>query len=133
LRRVFFILTGEGRTPPKSDQDRADLLGTLIAYTGIYRVEGDRWITKVDVAGNLEWIGTEQTRSFAINGDRLQVLRADATPHDHPSPTAARRPAHLRMARATHRRSFDAQMITYRRSITFLMTSFESWITSSRS
>jgi hypothetical protein len=72
--RVFFILMGEGRTPPKSDQDRANLLGTLIAYTGIYRVEGDRWITKVDVAWNPEWIGTEQARSFKIDGDRLQVL-----------------------------------------------------------
>ncbi len=72
--RVFFILTGEGRAPPKSDQDRANLLGTLIAYTGTYRVEGDRWITKVDVAWNPEWIGTEQARTFKIDGDRLQVL-----------------------------------------------------------
>ena len=72
--RVFFILTGEGRTPPKSDQDRANLLGTLVAYTGLYRLEGDRWITKVDVAWNPEWVGTEQARSFKIDGDRLQVL-----------------------------------------------------------
>ena len=35
--RVFFILTGEGRTPPKSDQDRVNLLGTLIAYTHVSR------------------------------------------------------------------------------------------------
>jgi hypothetical protein len=72
--RVFFILTGEGRTPPKTDADRASLLGTLIAYTGTYRLEGDRWITKVDVAWNPEWIGTEQARAFRIDGDRLQVL-----------------------------------------------------------
>jgi len=72
--RVFFILTGEGRTPPKSDQDRASLLGTLVAYTGLYRVEGDRWITKVDVAWNPEWVGTEQARAFKVDGDRLQVL-----------------------------------------------------------
>jgi hypothetical protein len=72
--RVFFILTGEGRAAPKNDQDRANLLATLIAYTGEYRVEGDTWITKVDVAWNPEWIGTEQARSFKIDGDRLQVL-----------------------------------------------------------
>ncbi len=72
--RVFFILTGEGRMAPKSAEDRANLLGTLIAYTGLYRVEGDRWITKVDVAWNPEWIGTEQARSFKLEGDRLQVL-----------------------------------------------------------
>jgi hypothetical protein len=72
--RVFFVLTGEGRKPAKSVQDRADLLGSLVAYTGLYRLEGDRWITKVDVAWNPEWVGTEQARSFAVDANRLQVL-----------------------------------------------------------
>jgi hypothetical protein len=72
--RVFFILTGEGRKPAKTDQDRAALLSSLVSYTGAYRVEGDKWITKVEVAWNPEWIGTEQTRSFKVDGDRLQVL-----------------------------------------------------------
>jgi hypothetical protein len=71
---VFFILTADGRKPAKTDQDRAELLGTLVAYTGTYRVEGDKWITKVEVAWNPEWVGTEQARLFNIEGDRLQVL-----------------------------------------------------------
>ena len=72
--RVFFILTGEARKPAKTDRDRAELLSTLIAYTGTYRVEGDKWITKVEVAWNPEWVGTEQARSFKLDGERLQVL-----------------------------------------------------------
>ena len=72
--RVWFVLTGEGRKPAKTVQERADLLSTLIAYTGTYRVEGDRWVTKVDVAWNPEWVGTEQSRSFKVEGNRLQVL-----------------------------------------------------------
>lgn len=72
--RVFFVLTGEGRKPAKTIQDRADLLGNLVAYTGTYSVKGDTWITKVDVAWNPEWVGTEQTRSFTVEGKRLQVL-----------------------------------------------------------
>ncbi len=72
--RVWFVLTGEGRKPAKTIEDRAELLNTLVAYTGMYRVEGDKWITKVDVAWNPEWVGTEQTRSFKVEGDRLQVL-----------------------------------------------------------
>jgi hypothetical protein len=72
--RVFFVLTGEGRKAAKTDQERAELLSTLVAYTGMYRFEGDRWITKVDVAWNPEWVGTEQARSFKVDGDRLQVL-----------------------------------------------------------
>ena len=72
--RVFFILTGEARKPAKTDQERADLLSTLVAYTGTYRVEGDEWTTKVEVAWNPEWVSTEQTRTYELEGDRLKVL-----------------------------------------------------------
>lgn len=72
--RVMFILTGEGRRPAKTAEERGDLLSTLVAYTGTYWIEGDRWITKVDVAWNPEWVGTEQARHFKIEGNRLQVL-----------------------------------------------------------
>jgi len=72
--RAMFMLTGEGRMAPKTTEDRANLLNTLVAYTGMYRLEEDKWITKIDVAWNPEWIGTEQTRSFKIDGDHLQVI-----------------------------------------------------------
>jgi lipocalin-like protein len=72
--RALFLLTGEARKPAKTVQERADLLNTLVAYTGTYRLEGEEWITNVDVAWNPEWIGTEQKRFFKLEGDRLQVL-----------------------------------------------------------
>ena len=71
--RVFFLFTGEGRKPGKTDKERADLLNSLVAYTGTYRIEGDKWITKVDVAWNPEWVGTEQTRFFKIGGNLLKI------------------------------------------------------------
>jgi hypothetical protein len=74
--RAFFMLTGEGRKPAKTVQESADLLDTLVAYTGTYRLEGDEWITQVDVAWNPEWIGTEQKRFFKMEGDRVQVVTA---------------------------------------------------------
>ena len=70
--RMMVVLTGEGRKAPTNDQDRADLFKSLVAYTGMYRVEGDTWITKVDVAANPAWVGGEQTRMFRLDGDRLQ-------------------------------------------------------------
>jgi hypothetical protein len=73
-RRVFFVLTGEGRKAAKTVQERADLLSSLVAYTGTYRLEGDQWITRVEVAWNPEWLGTEQRRFFKVDGERLQVL-----------------------------------------------------------
>ena len=72
--RAFFILTGELREPATNDEERAGLLNTLVAYTGTYRVEGDKWITRVEVAWNPEWVGSEQTRFFKLDGDRLKVL-----------------------------------------------------------
>lgn len=71
--RVFIILTGEGRKPAKDDHGLALLMNSLISYTGMYRVEGDTWITKVDVAWSPELVGTEQARTFRIEGDRLEV------------------------------------------------------------
>lgn len=72
--RVFFVLTGEARKPAKTDQDRAELLNTLVAYTGTYSLAGDTWTTNVDVAWNPEWVGTKQVRSFKLEGDRLLVM-----------------------------------------------------------
>ncbi len=70
--RMMVVNTGEGRKAPTTDQDRADLFKSMVAYTGLYRVEGDKWITKVDVAANPALVGTEQTRFFQVDGDRLQ-------------------------------------------------------------
>jgi hypothetical protein len=72
--RAFFILTGEGRKPAKTAQERADLMSTLVGYTGMYRIEGDQWVTKIDVAWDPAWVGTEQRRNFKLEGERLQVL-----------------------------------------------------------
>ncbi len=71
---MMAIITGEGRTAPKTDQDRSQLFRSMIAYSGRYRFEGDKWITKVDVAWHPERVGTEQERFFKLNGDRLEVL-----------------------------------------------------------
>ena len=71
--RLSFTLSEQGRREPHSVEDSAKLLSSMIAYTGIYRLEGDRWITKVDVAWNPAWVGTEQTRFFAIEGEQLTV------------------------------------------------------------
>ena len=74
--RMMVVLTGEGRKPANTDQDRADLLKSMFAYTGMYRLEGDKWITKVDVSWNPAWVGTEQVRFFRVDDDRLQVISA---------------------------------------------------------
>ena len=50
--RMMAVLEGEGRRKnPKTDEDRLALFRSMVAYTGMYYVDGDKWTTKVDVAG----------------------------------------------------------------------------------
>ena len=72
--RMAAVLEGDGRKPAKTDEERAALLRTLIAYSGKYRIEGDKWITKVDASWNGVWNGTEQERSYRLDGDKLFVI-----------------------------------------------------------
>ena len=71
--RLSFTLAAQGRKAPTTLEDSAELLNSIIAYTGTYRLEENRWITNVDVAWNPEWVGTEQTRFFKIEADLLTV------------------------------------------------------------
>jgi hypothetical protein len=72
--RVWFVLTGDGRKPANTVEEKAALLDSLVAYAGKYRLEGDKWITTVEVAWNPAWVGTEQSRPFKVEGTLLQVL-----------------------------------------------------------
>lgn len=72
--RVFFNLTGEGRKGTKETEGKARLLDTLVAYTGKYTTSGDQWTTRIDTAWNPDWVGTDQTRTFKLDGKRLEVL-----------------------------------------------------------
>ena len=77
------VITGDGRKPPTTDEDRAGLFKSLVAYTGPYRVDGEKWITTVEVSMNPAWVGTEQARAFVITGDRLQEMTAWAARPDN--------------------------------------------------
>jgi len=72
-KRVMFIVTGEGRKKPVSDEDRIAAFRSMIAYSGMYRVEADRFITQVDVSWNEAWTGTEQARFFKLQSDTMTL------------------------------------------------------------
>jgi len=81
--RMAVVITGEGRKAPSTDQDRVGLFNTLVAYTGPYRVDGETWITTVEVSANPAWVATEQTRFFIVEGNRLQEMTAWAARPDN--------------------------------------------------
>ncbi len=70
--RMMVLITNEGRKAPSTGQDRAELFQSMVAYSGIYRLDSDKWTTRVDVAANPALLGTEQERAFRLEGDRLQ-------------------------------------------------------------
>ena len=51
---LSLILSAEGRIPAQSIRCDASLVKSLIAYTGTYRLDEDRWIMQVNVAWNAE-------------------------------------------------------------------------------
>ena len=81
--RMAVVITGEGRKPPTTDEDRVGLFKSLVAYTGPYRVDGAKWITTVEVSANPAAVGTEQPRAFEISGDGLQEMTAYAAQPDN--------------------------------------------------
>ena len=80
--RWLALVTAEGRAVPQTDADRAQALRTMISYTGRWRVEGDRVVTRVEAAWNQAWVGTDQARIFRFEGD---LLHLESPPQPHPN------------------------------------------------
>ena len=78
--RMFAMLVGDNRTKPAgavpTDEEKAKLFGSLIAYSGTYTVEGDKVTHKIDVSWNQSWTGGDQVRFYKIEGNTLTITTA---------------------------------------------------------
>jgi Lipocalin-like domain len=75
---MFAIIARENRPKPTdlakmTDQERAELFRTVIAYAGTFKVDGSRVVHNVDISWNESWTGTAQVRNFRIEGRRLII------------------------------------------------------------
>src|SRR5258707_12112956 len=68
--RMMSLLVSDGRKAPQTDEERSAAYRSMVAYTGKYKVEGNKWITKPDVAWNAAWL-VDQERNFRLEGDKL--------------------------------------------------------------
>ena len=73
---ALVILTADGRKVPQTKQERAAALISMSAYAGKYRLEGDKFITKIDVASNQAWKDTDQVRLYRLDGNKLYIETA---------------------------------------------------------
>jgi len=74
--RMMVLVASVGREPGQTDEKQAVLFRTMLSYTGLYRFEGDKFITTVDVSWNESWTGTDQVRFYKLDGDRLDIMTA---------------------------------------------------------
>jgi hypothetical protein len=52
----------------------------MMAYSGPFRIEGeDQFITKIEVSWHPGWVGTEQARTFVVDGDILSITTAETS------------------------------------------------------
>jgi len=79
--RWLALVTAENRPVPKTDEERARALRTMISYSGRYRVEDGKVTTKVEVAWNEAWVGGEQVRFIRFEGDDLLHIESPPMPH----------------------------------------------------
>ena len=69
--RMLALLTAGDRTASATADQ---LIRSMSAYSGRYRVEGNRLSTIVDSAWLPAWVGTERPRTFKRDGDILLLI-----------------------------------------------------------
>ncbi len=73
-RMMVVVVSGRRRKPAGTVATAAEaeaLFRTMVSYAGRYTIDGDRITHHVDVAWNETWAGTQQTRIFRLDGDRI--------------------------------------------------------------
>jgi hypothetical protein len=82
--RMMVLIVRTDRFKPESlehmsDQQRADLFRSMLAYSGTYEIHGDLIEHHIDASWNEVWTGTTQRRHVAKDGDRL-IYTTDPAP-----------------------------------------------------
>jgi hypothetical protein len=74
---VAFVIVADNRRPATNNDESAALLKSLLAYTGKFIIEGDKFTTKVDISWNELLTGQDQVRFFRLEGDKLSIRTAE--------------------------------------------------------
>jgi Lipocalin-like domain len=85
--RMHAMLVADDRANPAgvapTEEEKARLFGTMIAYAGRYRIEGEKVVHDVEVSWNQVWTGSRQVRHFKAEKETLTITTAVAkSPRD---------------------------------------------------
>lgn len=83
--RMMVLLVKDERPKPgdlatMTDQVRADLFRTMVAYSGTYDFDGKTVTHHIDVSWNQIWTGTHQVRNVKFEGRRI-IISTNPQPH----------------------------------------------------
>lgn len=74
--RVLAMVTRASRAQSGAEREGEALFRSTFAYSGQFRLEGERWITRVDRTWNEAWTDEVQVHWFKVESERLEVLGA---------------------------------------------------------
>jgi Lipocalin-like domain len=74
--RMMVIGQANDRTPGTSTAAMAALFRSMVAYSGKWSIDGEKFVTVVDVAADPSWVGTVQVRYFTFDGQTLSLRTA---------------------------------------------------------
>jgi Lipocalin-like domain len=85
--RMYAIGVFENRPKPgdsvPTDEEQAQLQGSMFAYAGTYTADGEQVVHHVDISWNQSWTGTDLIRFYKLDGDTLTITTArTASPID---------------------------------------------------
>jgi Lipocalin-like domain len=80
--RMVVIVAASNRVPATTISAMAELFRSMVAYSGKWFVDGDKFITEVDLAADPAWVGKPQIRYYTFDGQTLSLRTA---PVEHSS------------------------------------------------
>jgi hypothetical protein len=74
LGRLLAMLTRPSHTQWGAEREGETLFRATFAYSGRYRLEEDRWVTRVDRTWNDAWTDAVQAHTYRLSHERLTVM-----------------------------------------------------------
>ena len=74
--RMMVIGHAKNRTPGTSTAAMAELFRSVVAYSGKWTIDSEKFATEVDIAADPGWVGTTQVRYYTFNGQTLSLRTA---------------------------------------------------------
>ena len=92
--RMMVIGHAKNRTPATSTAAMAELFRSMVAYSGKWSIDSEKFVTEVDIAADPGWVGT--TQGSVLHLQRTNPVSPNGSPEaSHASWSRGRRPRGL--------------------------------------